>query len=287
MPSLRVRHLLPLVLAVAALAARPAGAAAQVAQPGTLHVLTVGVNGSEKRTFGTLRFADKDAKDVADLFKAQDGRLYARVQVRTLTNAEATRARARKELRDLERSAGPNDMVVVFLSGHGGRSLLRGWSFETYDAGAADGGLSVADLRGPLGAIAQRKVPVLLFLDTCHAGAVDLSDCGVVVFASSQAEQSSVEFAARSNGLYTVALTEGLRGRADRNHDGTITLEELNRYLEVRVGELVEECNKERPTRPVTQKHRLHRAAATDAQLALAHASRPGVGGKPDKPLAR
>jgi uncharacterized caspase-like protein len=268
MSSLRIRRLLPLFLSIVALVSGTGTAGAQAPQQGTLHVLAVGVNGQQDRRLGQLRYADKDARDLAALFRGQEGKLFGRVQVRTLTNADATRAHIRTELHDVERSAQPGDLVVVFLSGHGGRGFFGTWSFEAYDAA-----LTASDLRAPLSVVAARRVPVLVFLDTCHAGALNLSSAGIAVFASSRGNESSYEFRSRSNGLYTIALMEGLSGMADRDQDGTISLEELNGYLKLRVSDLMLDLYREHRALPNNQQHQLHLPATQNAQLALAQVS--------------
>ena len=94
-------------------------------------------------------------------------------------------------------------------------------------------------------------------LDACHAGAVggdrrkgtggltddlvrDLvtDDYGVIVMASSMGREESQENNAHRGGAFTVALTEGLTGKADANKDGTVYLNELDAYLTDRVKEL-------------------------------------------------
>ena len=63
---------------------------------------------------------------------------------------------------------------------------------------------------------------------------------GVVVFASSTGRETSQESAEWNNGAFTKALVEGLGGRADFNHDGAISLNELNLWVAERVKKLTE-----------------------------------------------
>jgi uncharacterized caspase-like protein len=98
---------------------------------------------------------------------------------------------------------------------------------------------------------------VIAMLDACHAGAVggdrrkgtggltddlvrDLvtDDYGVIVMASSMGREESQEDNAHRGGAFTVALTEGLTGKADANKGGTVYLNELDTYVTDRVKEL-------------------------------------------------
>jgi hypothetical protein len=76
------------------------------------------------------------------------------------------------------------------------------------------------------------------------AGAADLSrdladdDCGVVVMCAASSREKALEDSRQGHGYFTLALMEGLAGRADYNGDGEVYLTELNLYLEDRVGKL-------------------------------------------------
>jgi uncharacterized caspase-like protein len=62
---------------------------------------------------------------------------------------------------------------------------------------------------------------------------------GVVTFASSQGRELALERADWGNGAFTKAILEGLiEGRADLLHKGTITLSQLDAYVQDRVKEL-------------------------------------------------
>jgi hypothetical protein len=53
-------------------------------------------------------------------------------------------------------------------------------------------------------------------------------------------KRPSKRFGKRCNGAFTKALVEGLDGKADLLHNGTITLSELDAYVLNRVKELTE-----------------------------------------------
>jgi len=47
----------------------------------------------------------------------------------------------------------------------------------------------------------------------------------------------SIELSALGHGLFTYYLVQGLRGAADANNDGIVSLQELYAYLEREVGQ--------------------------------------------------
>ena len=63
-------------------------------------------------------------------------------------------------------------------------------------------------------------------------------DYGVVVLASSLGREYSLESPLTRAGFYTLGLTEGMKGRADLNHDGLVYLNELEYYAALRVQQL-------------------------------------------------
>jgi len=65
------------------------------------------------------------------VFAAQEGQLYSKVQMRVLTNKEATAAAIKDGLEWIKSQTTSRDVGVIFLSGHGendneGRFLFRG-----------------------------------------------------------------------------------------------------------------------------------------------------------------
>ena len=87
----------------------------------SVHVVTAGVNQSltcppEK----ALLNAEKDAVDVANLYKAQKGKLNNDIHVEEpLLGATATRQNIFNAINKLKQTAGPESLSILFLSGHG------------------------------------------------------------------------------------------------------------------------------------------------------------------------
>jgi hypothetical protein len=218
------------------------------ARPANLHIVAVGID--HYRDAGAeLRYAAKDARDVARRLAAQGRTLYpaARIHARVLTDTQATRAGLLATLEQLAAEVGPEDQFVLFVASHG--VLLGGQYYMlTHDyAGRLErdtviGSGELIDVSRRIGALSQ-----LIVLDTCHAGGMDpivagLYDARISVLARKMglhiyASAGSLEAALdgfRGNGLFTHTLLQGLADNpdTDRNRDGEVSVVELGRYAD-------------------------------------------------------
>jgi hypothetical protein len=242
-----------------------------------LYVLAIGISRYPQATFA-LNFAAKDAQDVATVLRRQQNRLYREVEVRLLTDAEATRDAVLNGLEWLQRQTTNRDVAALFVAGHGvndanGHYYFLPVNFDQEHLKST--GVAFTEFKNTLAALMGKT---LLFLDTCHAGnvlggtrraALDITgvinelasaESGVVVFAASAGQQYSLENDKWGNGAFTKALVEGLSGKADYTKTGRITVTTLDLYLAERVKELTQGQQK-----PVTAKP----AAIGDFPLAL------------------
>lgn len=136
-----------------------------------LYILTFGVSDYADDRFD-LKYAAKDARDIAAGFAAQEGR-YGAIHALTLTDAEVTRDALPRARAFLEQ-AGIHDQVVVFFAGHGLLDPDLNYWFGTHDLdfkNPAQRGLAYGDIQNLVTALASRSV--LLLMDTCHSGEVD------------------------------------------------------------------------------------------------------------------
>ena len=200
------------------------------ASRGRLLVLPVGISQHE-RPGNDLEWADQDARDHAAFWKAQQGRLFGEVHCHgPLLNRQATRANLLRAMAAVADQARTGDTVIAAWSGHGADPRMSGqWLFCT-----ADGFLSANEVRTWVVNLTRKGARVVLILDTCHAAAVNLRVDGAVVLAACGASEGSSDgdpIALRNNGLFTRVLLEALRGQADRNGDGIVTLDEVMDYV--------------------------------------------------------
>ena len=135
-------------------------------------------------------------------------------------------------------SAGSDDIVVLFYSGHG------------YPGGfvAYDGQLTYSQVRK---AMATSKCKnKMIFADACFSGKIRTNGnssqssiqaakkANVMLFLSSRSNETSIERRGMQNGFFTTYLQKGLRGGADANRDRIITAKELYDYVHKGVIEL-------------------------------------------------
>jgi WD40 repeat protein len=234
----------------------PAPAHEEVYKP-NLYILAVGVAKYANPSFN-LNLPSKDARDFASVLLKQRSELYADVQVRLLTDADATKDNVLDGLDWLQHQVTARDVGMMFLAGHGMNDNTGKYYFMPYNADP-DKLLRTAvpqtDIRDTLSSLAGKAV---FFVDTCHSGNAigtaktrgldsdvnafvsDLASAenGVVVFTASTGRQFSLEDPAWGNGAFTKAVVEGLGGKADFQKSGRITLKGLDYYVAQRVKEL-------------------------------------------------
>lgn len=230
-----------------------AEAAADKEELPTMYVLAAGV--SEYPGTLKLKYAAKDASDFEGLLRKVCKPLFKRVEVRLLADAKATRREVLAGLTWLRKEMTQKDVAIVFFSGHGVSDADGSLYLAPVDIDKEDlvgTGVPASELKRLLGAVPGRVVVVL---DACHAGAVDgerrkgaltddlvrdlvTTDYGVVVMCSSMGKEYSEESEQDKQGYFTLALLEGLAGKADNNKDGVVYLTELDDYVTQRVKEL-------------------------------------------------
>lgn len=144
----------------------------------------------------------------------------------------------------------PGNRVYVYFSGHGAPDVESGMSFLVpYDGNPAylrSTALSVADLHKSLEVLQGQEV--YAFLDSCFSGVGERSvlaegtrplvpvqklgvSASVATFSASGPRETTGAHAASGHGLFTHYLLEGLKGTADRNGDGHVSIRELETYV--------------------------------------------------------
>lgn len=217
---------------------------------GDLHCLAIGVSEYKNPKIPDLKYAAKDARDFVKFVKSQR-QLYKKVRVKLLVDERATKANIEKWLSKGCVSAGKDDTLLLFFSGHGLADPNREDEYfvaahDTDPFRVASTGVLLSGMRLIKKVEARRA---LLIADTCMAGAsVDLQrESGGVsladfvrefrnrpnrmVIASSSTPESSVEDPGFRNGVFTHFLLKGLRGEADSDEDGVVTVTEAYHYV--------------------------------------------------------
>jgi uncharacterized caspase-like protein len=231
--------------------------------------VVIGVGNYEHPAISKLQYTINDAEALYQVLIGPGG--FKKERVLLLTD----RTERKPTLRNikwalgtfLSRSAKKDDMVLIFFAGHGApevdpRGIERdGLSkyLVPIDADPDDlysTALPMDDLQTIFGRIeAERAV---IFLDSCYSGAAggrtfaakktratSVDDVfldrltrskGRAIITASRPSEVSVELPDLKHGIFTYYLVEGLKGAADLNRDGIVTLQELYEYVEREVG---------------------------------------------------
>jgi hypothetical protein len=225
--------------------------------PGKMYLFAMGINNYQDPQIQRLDYASDNAREVSGILKQRSHRLY-RCQSTTLLDESGTRSLWRVVTQEyaerLKRDVSPDDLLVVFLSGHGVRDPnTRRYFYVTANARFSDikaeryeDCISFADF-GIFSDIPCRK---LVILDTCHGGAIQqlprqrdlkaalraLQDDVVLTLTASEGDQEALEEKEKRLGRFTARLIEAFEGLADRqaqggDNDGIVTLSEAIAYV--------------------------------------------------------
>jgi uncharacterized caspase-like protein len=226
-----------------------------------LWILAIGVNrydnagnpvllGDGAKALQSLNFAANDAAAIIDTFKRQEGKRYAKVNSLLIADGGGpapTAANIREGMKFLEQ-AGPRDVVLLFLAGHGIIDRMGTFCFLPRDAvfnAAQTADRERVIVNDELLAVLDAPGNRLVFIDACQSGGVDnaqmvraLMNSNAVVFSSSEGGEFSYEMKELSHGAYTYSIVRGLSGASAQRNDGGRTMVQLSDYVLKEVGRL-------------------------------------------------
>lgn len=213
--------------------------------------VVIGVDDYIDAAVADLKYCVADARLLSTVLAEKCG--YEAERILTITD-DQPKAHLRPLRRNLHQQvaewlkrAAPGDTVLVFFSGHGflderGQGFLATQDVEPDHLGLT--ALRTDELRDMLQQC--KATQKLLVLDCCHAGgnkgteergpsSQELSMAfqkagGLLVLASCDRSEKSLEWEAKGQGLFTWFLSEGLRGGADYDQDGVVDSYELHRF---------------------------------------------------------
>ena len=167
--------------------------------------------------------------------------------------------------------------VFVFYSGHGAPTVDSKQAFLIpYDGDAnypQDSGYALMALYDRLSKLNAKSVTV--FVDACFSGTDKENNLIIAaarplfrviegagayqnleIFSSSTGAQISSSFKDKQHGMFTYYLLKGMRGEADSDKDGTITLAEMEAYAKEQVSTQARLMNREQEPMLTGQKER-------------------------------
>jgi len=251
-----------------AVAAAPAPAAPAPPPAAERWAVVIGVGRYESRDIPGLTYAVSDAEAMYEALVSIGG--FKKENVLLLTDASERKPTLRNIKwalgTFLARAAKRDDTVIIYFAGHGApevdqRGLERDGLAKYLIPRDADPedlystALPMDELQTIFGRLESERV--VAFLDSCFSGAAGgrtfvskktratgVDDIflerltrakGRAIVTASRPAEVSVELPELGHGVFTYYLVQGLRGVADANRDGIVTLQELYEYVEQQV----------------------------------------------------
>jgi uncharacterized caspase-like protein len=224
--------------------------------------VVIGIN--RYKNFPALKYSVNDAREFYRYLVEVNG--VPKDHIWLLLDEEATLDRIKSTLgTHLRQQAGKDDMVIVFLAGHGiterDATSPDGDGLEKYILPHNGDPKDLYASAMPMSEIARifNRISAerLVFIsDTCYSGAsggrtipvvgarANISGAfldrlsrgkGRVILTASDANEVSVEQDELKHGVFTYYLLEALRGQGDLDGDGVITVDEAYRYVSMKV----------------------------------------------------
>ena len=242
---------------------------------GELYAVVIGISKYQNSGSGItdLKYARRDAEDFLDFVKSPAGGSIAKDHIYAAFDQDATGENVRYALFTFLTRARPQDMVLLYLAGHGAPDPhdSRTPYFLTYDTQVDNMGGTALRMRELQEAFADsiKTKRVIAFNDTCHSygfsgeryGVVNqnlanqyvaksISQSGGVVISSSDISELAAEDEkwGGGHGVFTYFLLKGLAGAADKNKDGTVTVGEIFEYVQRNVQQATGEKQNPRAT---------------------------------------
>jgi len=194
-----------------------------------------------------------DARNTLAAFKNQKGIRFRNVHERILLDGAATHQAILQGFQDFTKRGAANDFMVLFMSGHGGRTNgNKTWMFCPFDYHPAKAGATsltdkkILDVGDQL---VKQKKNVVIIVDACHSGQMYVTaqsylnryktpnEGGMIFMLACTGDQTSAALGNYST--FAKAFADAMAGGGDISKDGKITLEEMKSYTKKRTDELV------------------------------------------------
>lgn len=224
--------------------------------------VVIGIN--QYKHFPHLKYAVNDAREFYK-YLIEMNRI-PKDHIILVLDDNATLERLRSLLgTQLRQKAGKNDMVIIYFAGHGATevepSSPDGDGLEKYILPYNADPKDLYATAMPMNEIARifQRIPsekVIFISDTCYSGAsggrtiqtfglrATLSGAfldrlsqgkGRIILTASDANELSIEKDELGHGVFTYYLLEALRGKGDLDGDKLITVDEVHRYVSIKV----------------------------------------------------
>jgi MinD-like ATPase involved in chromosome partitioning or flagellar assembly len=215
--------------------------------------LFVGVNDYPEHTgWQPLRYAVNDATALAAFFQQPTAIGYDAARIQVLENP--THGELTGAVHRLTTGAAKGDVLMFGFFGHGLDSSGKSYLYPRDAPKALSASAIPVDWLWGMLDKSESRVK-LLFIDACHSGSLgergsssfgsSIADLGKsqgwAVLSACRRDQLSYEHDDLKHGIFTHTLLQGLKGDADSNADGVITVDDLFRFASVHTPQLAVE----------------------------------------------
>ncbi len=189
-----------------------------------------------------LKYADDDAYQVYAFLKSPEGGALPDEQIRLVIDESATIPNILAQMQALFYKADKNDVILMFYSGHGldgsfvpidynGRNELLDHRKlkEVFEKSSARHKICIADACYS-GSLAVDKKINKEFLEEFYKE-IDETAPGMAFLLSSKDREVSLEDRGLKQGIFSHFLIRGIKGEADTNENGIVTIGELHGFL--------------------------------------------------------
>ena len=190
-----------------------------------------------------LNYTDDDAYRMYAFFKSPEGGALDDDHIKILVDEAASKKNILSTMRTIFGEAGPNDLVLLYFSGHGlmgsflpidfdgfNNKLYHAEINEVFEACQAKFKLCIADACHSGSLLAAKGDAVPQTLSTFYRSLAQSSP-GSALIMSSKKDETSLESKGLRQGVFSHFLERGLKGDADINNNKIITIQELFNFI--------------------------------------------------------
>lgn len=190
-----------------------------------------------------LRYTDDDAYRIYAFLKSPEGGALKDDQIKILIDEAATKGSITSTMRELFGKAGPNDLIMIYFSGHGLKGSFLPSDFDGFNNKLLHEEINTIFKESPT----KYK---LCIADACHSGSLlevrsgtmqtllqsyyetlAQAQPGTALIMSSKSDETSLESNRLRQGVFSHFLIRGLKGEADKNGNKIVTVQELYEYI--------------------------------------------------------
>jgi len=237
----------------------------QIVDIGNKLALLVGINSYEDPLVSSLNFSVNDVEGFYEILVDPERGKCNKDNIKLLsdkTDEKPSRSKVISELKRICRRAEPGDIILFYFSGHGyekdGKPYLL--CSDTYLNAVEETAIPVEMIRKTMEE-SNARVKIII-LDACHSGAIKgIKDSGKMteqlfkaffpppqgfaVLSSCKLGEYSYEWWEKEHSVFSYYLLEGLRGSADKDRDGIVTLIDVYQFTRENVSKWAFQNGKE------------------------------------------